>query len=67
LTDLPDGDHNVTVYAQDITGNIGVSEIMDFSVEVPEPFPNTLVVAASVSVAIAGVGLFVVYFKRCRS
>jgi hypothetical protein len=64
LTDLPNGDHNVTVYAQDVTGNIGVSEIKNFSVEVPEPFPTTLVVAASVAVAIAGVGLLVVYFKR---
>jgi len=64
LTDLPNGDHNVTVYAQDITRNIGVSEIMDFSVEAPEPFPTTLVVAASVSVAIVGAGLLIVYFKR---
>jgi hypothetical protein len=63
LTDLPDGDHNVTVYAQDITGNVGASEILCFSVEVPEPFPITLVVAASVSVAVVGVGLLV-YFKK---
>ena len=63
LTDLPDGDHNVTVYAQDITGNVGASEILCFSVEVPEPFPITLVAAASVSVAVVGVSLLV-YFKK---
>jgi hypothetical protein len=63
LTDLPNGDHNVTVYAQDITGKVGASEILCFSVEVPEPFPITLVAAASVSVAVVGVGLLV-YFKK---
>ena len=64
LTGLANGDHNLTIYAKDEAGNIGASETMHFSVDVPEPFPTTLVAAASgASVAIIGVGLLV-YFKK---
>jgi hypothetical protein len=61
LTDLPDGEHNLTVYASDSAGNIGVSETIYFSVKVP--FPTTLVVASIVLVAVIGAGLLV-YFKK---
>jgi hypothetical protein len=63
LTDLPEGDHKVTVYAKDEAGNIGAPETIYFSVKVP--FPTKLVIAASVaSIAVAVVGLLVYFRKR---
>jgi hypothetical protein len=68
LTGLPNGNHNVTVYAIDQTGNTGTSETIMFTIAKPEPqsepFPTTLVVAAfGVAVVIVGAGLLV-YFKK---
>jgi hypothetical protein len=64
LTGLPNGDHNVTVYAIDEVGNTGVSETIYFSVDVPEPFPTAMVVAVSVAaIALVSVSLLV-YFKK---
>ena len=66
LSGLPDGAHNLTVYATDHYGNTGVSETITFTVDVPEPFPTALVTAAStVSVAVVGVGLLV-YFTHVK-
>jgi hypothetical protein len=66
LTGLPNGVHNVTVYAHDLAGNIGASETVTFTVaEEPEPFPTAPVAAASVAtVAVALVGLLVYFRKR---
>jgi hypothetical protein len=61
LTNLPYGEHNVTVYVTDQAGNTGTSETIYFSVE--EPFPTTMVVALAASAAVLGAGL-AVYFKR---
>jgi hypothetical protein len=62
LTGLESGVHNMTLYAADLTGNMGVSETVWFSVA--EPFPVVPVAAASVAaVAIIGVGLLV-YLRR---
>ena len=67
LTGLPNGDHNVTVYATDEFGNTGASQIIYFSVEVPEPFPTALVATASgTALAIVGVVLLVYLKKRKR-
>jgi len=65
LTGLPNGDHNVTVYATDEAGNVGGSETISFTIDKkPEPFPVVPVAAASVAaVAVAGAGLLV-YFKK---
>jgi len=65
LSGLSSGLHNVTVYAKDDFENMGTSATVTFTVaEEPEPFPTTLIVAASgVSVAIIGIGLLV-YFRR---
>jgi hypothetical protein len=65
LTGLPNGDHNVTIYAIDEAGNTGVSKTIYFTVDVPEPFPTpTLVLAASIAaVAVVGAGLLL-YFKK---
>jgi uncharacterized integral membrane protein len=62
LTWLPNGCHNVTVYATDEFGNTGVSKIIYFNVEAP--FPTALVAAASVITGvIVSVGL-IIYFKK---
>jgi len=66
LTDMPNGLHNLTVYAKYTKGSIGASEIVHFSVEVPEPFPIVTVIAASVAALIIAAGLLV-YFKKRKS
>jgi hypothetical protein len=64
LTNLPYGEHNVTVYATDKAGNTGTSETIYFSVE--EPFPTTLVAASVITVTIVSIGLLVYFKKRKR-
>jgi hypothetical protein len=67
LTDLPEGEHSLAVYALDLAGNTGTSETIYFSVDLPEPFPTTLVAAASsASVAVVSLGLLVYFKKRNR-
>ena len=62
LSGLPDGLHNVTVYARDEFGNLGVSETSSFTVD--ESFPVVPVaVASAASICVVGVGLLV-YFKK---
>jgi hypothetical protein len=64
LSGLPNGYHNVTVYAMDEAGKTGASETVFFTVtEPPEPFPTTLVIASVITVVIVGSGL-IVYFKK---
>jgi hypothetical protein len=53
--------HSVTVYAKDAFGNVGASETVSFSVEVP--FPATLVVAPVASVVVIG-AVLAIYFKK---
>jgi hypothetical protein len=70
LHDLPVGEHNLTVYAWDLAGNVGASETTLFTVQVPEPilsepFPTVPVAAvsavAAVLVVVAG---FLVYYNK---
>jgi hypothetical protein len=63
LTGLPNGDHNVTIFATDEAGNTGASETIYFNVEVPEPFPTAMVTTSVITVAVIGAGLLV-YFKK---
>jgi hypothetical protein len=66
LTNLPFGEHNVTIYATDNVGNTGTSETVCFTVNEPEPFPTALVLTASAtSVTIIGITL-IIYFKKCK-
>jgi len=66
LTGLSYGEHNITVYATDIAGNIGASETITFTVaKEPEPFPTAIVAVIVASVAVVGAGLLV-YFKKRR-
>ena len=65
LSGLSSGLHNITIYARDSFDNMGASESISFSVEVP--FPTTLVATAiGASVAIIGIGLLVYFKKRKR-
>jgi parallel beta-helix repeat protein len=62
LSGLPNGNHNVTIYATDKAGNVA-SETISFSVEVP--FPVVPVTVASVAtIAVMGVALLVYFRKR---
>jgi hypothetical protein len=62
LTGLANGDYALTVYAKDEAGNVGASETILFTVDVP--FPTTLVMVSVITVAIIGVGLLVYFNKR---
>jgi hypothetical protein len=71
LSNLSNGLHSVVVYANDTSGNIGVSETSSFVVAVPElepePFPIMLVASAFLTVAIvAGAGLLIYFRKHKR-
>jgi parallel beta-helix repeat protein len=67
IADVTSGVHNVTVYAKDEFDNTGASETIIFTVDLPEPFPTTLVTAVSgVSIAAVCVGLLV-YFKKRKA
>ena len=72
LTDISNGLHNVTVYAEDIFGNTGSSQTINFTIAKPEPptsseiFPVVPVLAVSVvAVALVVAGLLV-YPKKHR-
>jgi parallel beta-helix repeat protein len=65
LNEVPNGSHNLTLYATDESGNTGTSEIVYFRVEIP--FPTTMVVAPIASVAVVGISLLVYFKKRKRS
>lgn len=71
LTGLSEGPHNLTVFANNSAGNMGASEVVNFTIEVPassqlasRPLPTVLVAGISgVSVAIVAIGIFY-YFKK---
>ena len=65
LTGLSDGEHNLTVYATDVAGNIGASETITFTVAKPESLPTTMVIAPIASLAVVGAGLLV-YFAKSK-
>ena len=71
LTDLSSGSHNVTVYAADKAGNIGSSQITNFTVELPseasEEHSATITVAVVIGViALVVVVALLVYLKKHR-
>lgn len=64
LTDLPNGLHNITIYAKDTFGNTGASETIAFTISA-QPFPTTPIIAAStVSVVVACIGIGLYWQKR---
>jgi hypothetical protein len=66
LSGLPNGAHNLTVYATDQYGNTGASETVDFTVDAPVPFPVVRVAAAS-GVAITGAAVCVFHYRKKRN
>ena len=68
ITGIPNGSHNLTVYANDTFGNMGTSETISFSVaEEPEPFPTALVSVAFIASAAAVSAALLVYFKKRKT
>ncbi len=63
LTNLPNGEHNLTIYVWDVAGNFGVSETVVFNIAKPEPFTTPLVVASTASVVVISISL-TIYFKK---
>jgi len=63
LTGLSNGAHNLTVYAQDVAGNMGVSKTVYFRVEIPFPI-TPVAVASAATIAVVGVALLVYFRKR---
>ncbi len=61
LTGLSNGVHNVTVYAEDLFGNIGSSVTVVFTAE---PFPIIPVAVASVTVVVMVGAVLLVYFRK---
>jgi hypothetical protein len=66
LSGLTVGEHNVTVYAWDVAGNVGASETMPFTIFEPEPFVVAPVVAASIAVVASVSAGILVYFKKLK-
>ena len=64
LSGLSYGMHTLTVYANDTYGFTDTSETITFTVDTPEPFPTTLVIAAVVVAAVVCTGLLVYFTRR---
>ena len=66
LARMPEGPHELIVYANDTYGNMGSSEKINFTIaKEPEPFPTTLVIAVLIaSMTVVGAGLAVYFRKR---
>jgi hypothetical protein len=65
LTELSNGNHNVTVYATDEAGNTGTSEARYFTVEVQQSFPTASTAVSAASIAIVASAL-TAYFVKTR-
>lgn len=63
VTDLPNGRHNVTVYATNAFGYTGTSSTLFFNVDSPESFPVVPVIAVS-AIAVVGGAILLIYFKK---
>ena len=68
LTNLDYGTHNVTVYAIDIAGNIGISETLTFTIHEPksEDFPTILIVVLASTIIAVGTGIWIYSKKHKR-
>ena len=67
LSGLTIGTHNLTVYAWDAVGNIGVSQTIDFEVTQqtePAPFPTVPFLTVTVALVFVVVAGLLVYFKK---
>ena len=64
LSGLAERQHNLTLYATDLAGNIAASEKVFFSVGKPEPFPVVPAAAVSAMVAITVATGLVLYLRN---
>jgi parallel beta-helix repeat protein len=64
ITGIPNGSHNLIVYANDTYGNMGSSQTITFTVAKPEPFPTATVAAGSGAAAVVVVAGLLVFFKK---
>jgi hypothetical protein len=67
LTGLSEGPHNLVVYANDTAGNMGASEKIMFTVDVPDPFPSGTILVAASAIAIAAAALLLAYRRHKRN
>lgn len=68
LNGLPNGLHNLTVYANDTYGNMGTSKTINFTVAVAEPESIPVVPVAAVSiVAVAFVAAGLLVYHKCKA
>ena len=70
LTGLSNGEHNITVYANDTFGNIGTSQTVNFTVALPpelKSFPTAMVTAVAAVSAVAVSAGLMVYFKKHKA
>lgn len=63
LTGLSNGEHNVTVYANDTFGNVYSSQTITFTVAKPSPNISFAVTGVAAAVVVVCGGLMV-YFKK---
>ncbi|MGB9842478.1 MAG: hypothetical protein ACPLKZ_07150 [Candidatus Bathyarchaeales archaeon] len=64
LTNLLEGEHNLTVYVVDPAGNVGTIKTVYFSVDLPESIPITLIAVSAASAAVTGTVILKYVRKR---
>ena len=67
LTNMTNGFHSLTIYANDTYGNTGASQTINFTIAIPkaESFPTATVAAVSgVAIVVVVVAGLLVYFGR---
>jgi parallel beta-helix repeat protein len=64
LKELSDGKHNLVVYAEDKYGNIGVSQVIWFSVNSQENIKKFLLATATIAAVTIIIALLFVIYKR---
>jgi hypothetical protein len=64
MSNLPNGQHNVTFYATDLAGNIGASETIIFAVDKANAFPIMPVTASAGVAAVVVSAAALVYLKK---
>lgn len=69
LSDLPNGYHNLTVYVTDLSGNMGVSENINFTIaiEETESFPTLPVAVVSATVVTIACGAVIFYYRKRKT
>lgn len=65
LTELSNGEHSVTLYVTDLAGNAAEPKTINFSVDLPEPFP-ILLVAVFITVVVVIVMSAALLYRRHR-